>query len=306
MNRTTLISAFSAAALGLSAALWASQPLSAQESSEAEAQDAAESNQTSPDDVVARVDGTEISRAEVMTAAGELPPQYQAQIDQIFPMLVQRFVDLKLASNAGRAAGLEDDAEVQSRIADAREAVIREVYITREIDKRLTDEMVQQSYQDYLEQNPAKTEHHARHILVESEEEAIALIEQLDGGADFAELAKEKSTGPSATTGGDLGFFSEDQMVPEFSAATAAIEVGSHSAEPVQSQFGWHVIKVEDRRTAAQPSYTDLEPQLREQMTRQVVEQLLAELRDNAEVEILLPETQEESGAESGETGQSQ
>lgn len=288
MSRFTLLSTVSLASLGLAVTLWASQPLLAQEGSESSA--AAESSQMDDNAVVARVDGDDILRAEVMEAAGDLPPQYQAQIDQIFPMLVQRFVDLKLATNAGFAAGLEEDDEVQTRFAAARQAIVREVYITREIDKRLTDEVMQDSYQTYLSENPAKTEHHARHILVETEEDARNLITELDGGADFAELAKTHSTGPSATNGGDLGFFTEDQMVPEFSAAAAAIDVGGHSGEPVQTQFGWHVIKVEDRRTSAQPSFTDVEAQLREQATRETVETLLAELRDAAEIEILLPE----------------
>jgi peptidyl-prolyl cis-trans isomerase C len=236
--------------------------------------------------VVARVNGEDILRSEVFALAGTLPPEYQQQILQIYPLLVQRLVDFRLAQAAGRAEGLGEDAEVKKRIEELTGRVIREVWIERAVEARITDEALQSRYQDYVKANPPATEQHARHILVASEEEARAVIAELDGGADFVELAKERSTGPSGPRGGDLGYFTSDQMVPEFSAAAQTLEPGQYSKDPVQTQFGWHVIKLEDRRESTPPSFADMEQQLRQEMTRENVETVLSELREGAEVEI--------------------
>lgn len=252
---------------------------------------------TGADPVVARVDGEAIHQSEVMEMARGLPPQYQAKLMQIYPMLVQRLIDFKLAGKAGRAAGLAADDEVKARVAKAEERAIREVYIEREVMARMTDDGLQSKYKDFLATNPPKNEHHARHILVETEEAARELIAMLDGGADFAELAKERSTGPSGAQGGDLGFFTDDQMVPEFSQATAKLEPGEHSKDPTQTQFGWHVIKLEDRRTAAPPSLEEVEQRLREEMTGEAVEAVFKQLRVGAAVDILADRPASEGAA---------
>ncbi len=248
---------------------------------------AAQDGDAQEDRVVARVDGEEIRNSDVMAMARGLPPQYQTQLMQIYPMLVRRLVDFELAGKAGRAAGLAGDDEVKARVARAEEQAIREVYLEREIEARVTDARVQEAYQAHLAANPPAEEFHARHILVETEEAAREVIVLLDGGANFVALAKERSTGPSGPKGGDLGYFTADQMVPEFSKAAAALEPGRHTAEPVQSQFGWHVIKLEDRRTAAPAAFEEIEPQLREQLARESVEAIFKNLRDGAEIEIV-------------------
>jgi len=252
----------------------------------ASAQTQSETAAADENPIVARVNGAEILRSEVFALAGTLPPQYQQQIVQIYPLLVQRLVDFKLANAAGRAEGLAEDSEVKKRVAELTDRVIREVWIERAVEARMTDEALQERYKAHIAANPPGTEQHARHILVETEEEARAVIAELEGGADFAELAKSRSTGPSGPQGGDLGYFKNDQMVPEFSAAAEALEPGQYSKDPVQTQFGWHVIKLEDRREVAPPDFAELEPQLRQEFTRENVEIVLAELRKNAEIEI--------------------
>ncbi len=196
-------------------------------------------------------------------------------------------VDFKLAGKAGRDAGLAADDRVKAFVAKAEEQAVRELYLEREIEARINDELIQEAYQVHLADNPPAEELHARHILVETEEEAREVIALLDGGADFAELAKERSTGPSGPKGGDLGYFTADQMVPEFSEAAAALEPGSYTKEPAKTQFGWHVIKLEDRRTAAPPPFEEIEQQLREQVARETLEIVLNDLRDGAEIEIV-------------------
>ncbi len=152
---------------------------------------------------------------------------------------------------------------------------------------------------DFLEQNPATEEEmralydeqtglapqefKARHILVETEEEATALIAELDGGADFVELAKEKSTGPSGPSGGDLGWFTPERMVPEFSNAVAALEDGAYSASPVQSQFGWHVILREDSRQSSPPPFENVGDVLKQQVEQRKLQDYISELRGDTE-----------------------
>ncbi|MEE8507130.1 MAG: peptidylprolyl isomerase [Kiloniellales bacterium] len=244
------------------------------------------------DPVVARVDGEPIHRSDVLEMASTLPPQYQAQPDQIFPLLIERLIDFTLVGKAGRSAGLADDDEVKARVASAEEQAVREVYLTRAVEAELTAASLQARYKTFLEQNPPKTEHKASHILLETEEKAKEMIALLDGGADFAELAKEHSTGPSAPKGGDLGYFTSDQMVSDFSATAEALQPGEFSKAPTQTQFGWHVIKVEDRRIAEPPPFEQVEQALREDMSRETIQKIFADLRQNATVELVNPEAE--------------
>lgn len=239
------------------------------------------------DPVVARVDGDEIRRSEVLTLASRLPPQYQSQIMQIYPLLVQRVIDFRLAGRAGREAGLAEDEEVKRRTQAAEREAIRDLYLEQKIDAAVTEESLKARYEKTVGETPPVMEQKARHILLETEAAAKGVIAELDQGADFAELAKEHSTGPSAEQGGDLGYFTSEQMVPEFSQAAEKLEPGDYSKEPVKSEFGWHVIMVEDRRQKPAPTFEELEPQLREEASRGVMETLVKDLRSGAEIEVL-------------------
>lgn len=249
----------------------------------------AQDTKPADDPLVATVNGTKVYRSEVLEAARSLPPQYQAQMQQIFPMLVERVVDFRLLSEAAGEAGLAKDEEVKRRLAKLQDDVMREVYLQRQIDKQVSDAALRTRYDAYLAANPAQPEVHARHILVEDEDKAKEMIVALDEGADFAELAQEHSTGPSSSRGGDLGYFTSDQMVPEFSEKAFELKKGEHSKAPVQTQFGWHVIKVEDRREGTPPTFESMEEQLREEASREVVNDVLSGLRESAEVEIVSP-----------------
>lgn len=302
MAFAALTLAFGLGALSLGASAQ-NQPAGLQLAQNQVAQTQDDSAAAEEDPVVARVNGEEIRRSAVFQLASTLPQQFQQQMLQIYPLLVQRLVDFKLANAAGRADGLADDEEVQRRLDEMSDRIIREVWIERAVEARITDEALKAKYDDHVKANPPATEFHARHILVETEEEARKVIGELDGGADFVELAKERSTGPSGPRGGDLGYFRGEQMVPEFSAAAQALEPGKYSSDPVQTQFGWHVIKLEDQRETAPPAFAELEPQLREELTRENVEGVLADLRGEADVEItpagtsFVPEVDSETGA---------
>lgn len=251
------------------------------------AQDTSEAVEEEDDPVVAVVDGTPILFSDVTAYAFTLPPQYRQAFNQIFPFLVQRLIDLALIDKAAKADGLADDQEVQDRVNKLTVEVMREVYMERFLADEVSPEEVEARYQSYLQENPPEEEIHARHILLESEDEARQVIAQLDEGADFAALAEEHSTGPSAAQGGDLGYFTGQQMVPNFAEAAFALEPGSYTKDPVQTEFGWHVILVEDKRTKSPPTFEQLEPQLKQELQGAAVESHLAGLRADAEIEVI-------------------
>jgi peptidyl-prolyl cis-trans isomerase C len=263
------------------------------------AQDAAaqESGQGS---VVARVNGDEIHETDLVAFIQRLPPQLQAQVQMLMPQILDQLVNNKLTTQAGRAAGLAEDEEVMAQVAKIEDLIVGQIFLQRAIDDRVTDEKIETAYQDFLKENPPQRELKARHILVETEEEARAVITELDGGADFAALAKERSTGPSGANGGELPPFQAGEMVPEFSDAAFAMEVGAHSAEPVKTQFGFHVIKVEESRMTEPPAKADMEEQLREQLSQEAAEEVYAELRDGATIEVLFGQPQSDTTPEGG------
>ena len=239
------------------------------------------------DPVVAVVDGTEVRRSDVEAVARALPEQYrQVPFAQIYGMLLDRAIDFRLLANAAQEEDLADEPEVQAALEKARAEVLRDAYIRQEIEQGTTEDKLRARY-DELKQAEGFTQEevHARHILVGSENEADEVIAALEGGADFAALAGERSVDPSArTNGGDLGFFRRQQMVPEFAEAAFALEPGERSQEPVQTQFGWHVIEVVERRLGT-PSFEETAPRLRPELAREIVTALVAALRDDAEIE---------------------
>jgi peptidyl-prolyl cis-trans isomerase C len=240
----------------------------------------------SADPVVAVVDGAEVRRSDVEAVARALPEQYrQVPLPQIYGMLLDRAIDFRLLANAAQAQDLAEDPAVQAALEKARIDVLRDAYIRQQIEQGTTEDKLRARYAQLKEgEGFAQEEVHARHILVGSEQEAKEVIAKLEGGTEFAALAEERSIGPSAPQGGDLGFFRREQMVPEFAEAAFALAPGEHTKEPVQTQFGWHVIEVLERRMGT-PSFEETEPQLRQELAREIVTALVADLRDEADIE---------------------
>ena len=241
----------------------------------------------SEDPVVAVVDGTEVRRSEVEAIARSLPEQYrQVPLPQIYGMLLDRAIDFRLLSNAAEDQDLADDPDVQAALAQARAGVLRDAYVRQRIEAETTDDRLRTRYEEMKDDEEfSQEEVHARHILVGSEAEAGEVITELEGGADFENLARERSVDPSArSNSGDLGFFRREQMVPEFAEAAFALQPGEHTKEPVQSQFGWHVIEVLERREGT-PTFEETAPRLRQEMAREVVLALVADLRADAEIQ---------------------
>jgi len=242
--------------------------------------------QTEGEVVIATVNGENIYRREFEDAYAQLPPQAQQMgMEAILPLLLERMVDEKLIGIAAGKAIPADDPEVEKQMAELRERIVMQVYFEREINAKLTDEVLRQRYDQWKEANPTPSEVHARHILLETEEKAKEVLAEVQGGKEFAAAAQEHSTGPSGPNGGDLGFFTPDQMVKPFADAAFAMEPGQVSAEPVKTDFGWHIIKVEDRREQAQPGFEEMKDQLSQEATQEIAAEMMAGFREGAEIE---------------------
>ena len=239
------------------------------------------------DPVVARVDGQEIRLSEVRDAANQLPDELKnAPPAMLYPLILDQLVAQKALVARARAQGLERDPEVQRRIAQATDQELQQALLRREVAPALTDEALRQRYEAGAANRQGEEEVHARHILVPTEAAASEALEEVRRpGADFAEVAKRRSTGPGAQQGGDLGFFKKSDMIPEFAEAAFALQPGQISEKPVQTPFGWHVIKVEGRRTAPRASFEESKEQLRQAAFEEAVNAAVERIRGQAKVE---------------------
>ena len=247
--------------------------------------------QADPNQVVARVNGVDVTRQQVIDSAADLPPEDQAQIEMLFPQLVERYIAITLLSQKGRAEGVDKDPKVQKRVADFENEVIGKTYFSQLLEKRMTPEAIKARYEQWVKENPAPEEVRAAHILVTTEEEAKAIIEQLKGGGDFAAIAKEKSTDKgSGAEGGELGWFTKKTMVKEFADAAFAMKADETSAAPVKSQFGFHIIKVEERRMQPVPTLEEKRGEIESDLAVEFQRVIIDDLRKEAKVEKFGPD----------------
>ena len=234
-----------------------------------------------PDTVVARVGTTEITLGHMIVLRSQLPEEYRQLPDDV---LYQAVLDQLIRQSAVvEAAGGELSLGAKLALENERRSFVAGEALSRVAEEAVTDEAVQKAYDaTYSDAEPTR-EYHAAHILVASEDEAKAIKAELDDGADFAELAKEKSTGPSGPNGGDLGWFSEGMMVKPFEDAVVALEAGAVS-DPVETQFGWHVIKLYDVRMKDAPPLNDVRDELVQQIQRDAMETALEKYTAEADV----------------------
>ena len=235
--------------------------------------------------VLAKVNGAEIRQSDVTLAEEELGPSL-AQMDPATKKenVLAFLIDMKIVAKAAEAKKIEDRDDFKARLAFTRNRLLMDNLLAAEGKAATTDEAMKKVYDEAAKQIEGEQEVHARHILVETEDEAKAIEAELKKGADFAELAKKKSKDPGASDGGDLGFFTKDQMVPEFSAAAFALEPGKIS-DPVKTQFGWHIIKVEEKRNRKAPDFEQVKGQIETYVTRKAQAEYVAKLRESAKVE---------------------
>ena len=237
------------------------------------------------DKVLAKVNGAEIKQSDVAMAEEELAPSL-AQMDPATKdeNVLAFLIDMKIVAKAAEDKKVADTEEFKKRFTFTRNRLLMDSLLASEGKAATTDAAMKQVYEDASKQIAGEQEVHARHILVETEDEAKAVKAELDKGADFADLAKKKSKDPGASDGGDLGFFTKDQMVPEFSAVAFALEPGKIS-DPVKSQFGWHIIKVEEKRNRKPPEFDQVKAQIETYVSRKAQADYVGKLREAAKIE---------------------
>lgn len=248
--------------------------------------DAQEQSETDDDPVVARVNGYEIRASEVALAADdlvshltEIPPAHR------YPFLVEYLIERHLLAQVAVRANIIESESYKARLRYYRAKAMRDAYFEDKIKPQVSEEDVRATYDEEVKKVEGTEEVRARHILVGSREEAAALHEQLKNGADFAQLAAQHSTDRTSANGGDLGYFDREDMVPAFSEVAFALKPGEIS-EPVQTEFGWHIIKVEEKRQSAPPTIDELRPQLQQQVMFQAFETSVGTLKQGLEIEI--------------------
>jgi peptidyl-prolyl cis-trans isomerase C len=238
------------------------------------------------DPVVAKVNGQPIHLSELNQAAQSLPPQLRGIPPQtLFPMLLDQQIDRKALVQEARKTGLDKDPAVQRQMALAEDTALQSALLSKQVGPTVTEEAIRARYDKDVAGQPGQEEVHARHILVPTEDEAKKVIAELKKGADFATLAKQHSKDPGAAQGGDLGWFKKDEMVPAFSAAAFALKPGQVSDKPVKTEFGWHVIKLEEKRHAEPPTFEQAHDGLRQKMIQEGVQKAVKQARADVTVE---------------------
>lgn len=240
------------------------------------------------DDAVAyEVNGEAYTFGYMMQFAALLVPNLeQYDISLIYPIMSELAVEQVLAADKARELELDMTPELQASIELVINSILSNAYLEQEVEKRLTPEAIQAKYDEYTAAFAPQQQATASHILLNSEEDALAAVARLDAGEDFAALAQELSTGPSGPNGGALGTFGKGQMVEPFENAVFAMEVGTYTTEPVQTQFGYHLIFLTDLAETAPDSFALLESQLRTQLEEEIQTEIREGLRADAEYSI--------------------
>lgn len=244
-----------------------------------------------PNKVVATVNGQNITEAEVKLAEEELDPQLgQLPPDQRRANALSALIDIRLMAAEEEKTGIADTEDFKRRMDFLRLRALHSEFVGDKVAKAVTEAEVRARYDKEIAAAPAVNEVRASHILVKTEDEAKAIIADLDKGGDFEAIAKEKSQDPgSGASGGDLGFFGPGRMVPEFEQAAFALEVGQYTKEPVKSQFGWHIILVTDKRPETPPAFEQVAQQIRSILLREKYLAEVAAIREANPVEIVDP-----------------
>jgi peptidyl-prolyl cis-trans isomerase C len=253
--------------------------------------------------VLAKIGNLEITEGEAAMAAVDLDPQFaKLPPEQRRLAAISALIDIKAMAIKGGEAKLDQTEEFKTRLAFLHDRALHNAYFEGEVVSKITDEQVRARYDKEIAAAPPLTEIRARHILVKTAEEAASIIKELDGGASFEDLAKAKSSDGAAAQGGDLGYFGPGQMVPEFEKAAAALEVGAYTKEPVQTQFGFHVVKVEDKRSKQPPEFDKVKDQVRSILLQETYVKSVQAIRDELKVEYVDAEVK--AGMEAGEAAQ--
>ncbi|RFB79128.1 peptidylprolyl isomerase [Methylovirgula sp. 4M-Z18] len=235
--------------------------------------------------VLAKVNGVEITDEDVATAETELGSSLPSSLDgaEKDKYVLEYLIDAKIMVQKAEEQKLGDTPEFARALAYYREKILTDKLMADIAKTAVTDEAMKKVYDEAAAKMKPQEEIHARHILVATEDEAKAALKRIQAGEDFAKIADELSKDPSGN-GGDLGWFTKDKMVPEFGEAAFKLDKGQVS-EPVHSNFGWHIIKVEDKRMTKFPAFEDVKDQVARYVAQKAQQDAVADMRKNAKVE---------------------
>jgi peptidyl-prolyl cis-trans isomerase C len=233
-----------------------------------------------PDPVVGSVDGKLIYLSDVTRAANDLPEQMRNMpFDSVMPVLLDRIIDHEALTMTARRAGLDKRPDVQREMRAAADLVLERSLLAQVTQPMVGEAAIVATFNRQYVNRPATDEIRARHILVGTEAEARSVLEELKSGADFAAVARVVSKDPDATQGGDLGYFRRDQVWPGFADLAFSLRPGQVGQVPVHNEFGWHIIKVEERRLVAPPTLSEVRNQIRQDLTALAVQSAIADAR---------------------------
>ncbi len=260
--------------------------------------------ETTGDELIAIVNGTDINESTLLSVVDMAKRQRpEAEVDE--KALLDDLIVTELARQEAAKAGFREREDIKARVKNFADKLILNTWMQEKASSlEISEDDLQAAYEERIANMP-RHEYKARHILVKTEDEGTALIETLKTGKDFAELAQEKSTGPSGPTGGDLGWFKPESMVKPFAEAVVAMEPGQVTTAPVETQFGWHVIKMEEKRDVKLPEMENMKPQLKRQLEQSKMLEYMQTLRAAAEIKVLYkdkpappPKADQEAAAE--------
>lgn len=248
---------------------------------------AAEKKPGEKDPIYAVVNGEEIRKSTLDDARTLLPRELQAlPAHTLYPALMNQIINSVLIADEARRKNFHKKADMKRRLRRISDQVLERAFLVKYIDDNMTEKALKDRYQKLLEETKNQSEVHARHILVKTEKKARDLIKKLRGGENFEALAKKHSTGPSGANGGDLGYFRKGQMLPAFSKAAFSMKKGKFSKRPVKTQYGWHVIKVENRRSVKPPAIEEVREKLVSDLSNDLGTALVQKLRKSAKIDI--------------------
>ncbi len=232
------------------------------------------------DPVVARIDDTQIRRSDLMIALRLLPAQYRKMpLEAVYPLVLRQVINNTLIVRAGRSEGLEKLESIRQRLQDIERRLVGEAYMEQALRGKVTDQAMRERYRNVTESLRGNEELRVRHILVKNKSEAASIIAKLSEGANFAEMARENSMGPSTARSGDLGYLGRD-----FADVAFGLKIGRVTPMPIETRFGWHVIKLEDRRALRTPSFEEMRPQLARQIRARIAFDTVKQLKRNANI----------------------
>lgn len=245
-------------------------------------------------EVIARINGTEITQEDLDNARAEIGEELSSiPAEDRRWRLVQYLIESRMMADAAKKQGFDETPEFKKRLDYYRDRALRDLYMEKKVRSNVTEAQAKALYDEQIAKMEPQTEIRARHVLVETESEALDVVERHNRGEDFAELARELSKGPSGADGGDLGYLTKGQLVKAFEETAFGLEKGEVS-DPVKTEYGWHVIKLEDKRQQTPPDFKEVKEQLMSVLVRQEAEKAIGELRKESEVEIVDPAIKKE------------